>query len=220
MSACLIPIHRWLAALLLLCATLACTKNDTPEPPTHETEVYGRIVLRGTNHKATNFPCTIRAYHTYGTDVLWVNKTVKVAETVTDTNGYFSVKFTAANLDKFGYFIRLETPLANHYNPTDMQHRIQPGQKQELNLNYTPYAWLKLRTKNVNPQVGDKLTVYLFGGEEYIIWGPVEAELTILRPGNVTNEIPTYLTRNGLGSILSFNIFLPAFDTTDYYLEY
>lgn len=213
-------IHRWLAALLLLCATLACTKNDTPEPPTRETEVYGRIVLRGTNHKATNFPCTIRAYHTYGTDVLWVNKTVKVAETVTDTNGYFSVKFTAANLDKFGYFIRLETPLANHYNPTDMQHRIQPGQKQELNLNYTPYAWLKLRTKNVNPQVNDRLFVYLGGGKEYFIWGPVEANLTLKMAGNATNQLGCSLRRGDSIYNLSFSIFLPAFDTTDYYLEY
>jgi len=214
------PIHRWLAALLLLSATLACTKDDTPEPSSRETEVYGRIVLRGTNHKATNFPCIVRAYHTFGTDVLWVNKTVKVAETLTDSNGYYSLQFTAANLDKFGYFIRLETPLANHYNPTHRQYQIQPGQKQELNLNYTPYAWLKLRTKNVNPQVGDKLTVDNGNGERYVIWGPVEANLVLLMAGNATNEVPTFLTRNNTGLKLSFNIFLPAFDTTEYYLEY
>jgi hypothetical protein len=213
-------IHRWLAALLLLCATLACTKNDTPEPTTRETEVYGRIVLRGTNHKATNFPCIVRAYHYYATD--WGSfKQVKIAETLTDTNGYYSLKFTASSSGPTGiYFIRLETPLANHYNPTDMRHGIQPGQKQELNLNYTPYAWLKLRTKNVNPQVGDKFTLDNGNGERYVIWGPVEAELTVLRPGNVNNEIYCHLIRNGVGNILDFNIFLPAFDTTDYYLEY
>lgn len=214
-------IHRWLAALLLLCATLACTKNDTPEPPTRETEVYGRIVLRGTNHKATNFPCIIRAYRRYHVpDGLWVWKTELLSETTTDTNGYFNIQFTAPTLAQSGYFIRLETPLANHYNPTDMQHGIQPGQKQELNLNYTPYAWLKLRTKNVNPQVGDKFTLDNGNGERYVIWGPVEAELTVLRPGNVNNEIYCHLIRNGVGNILDFNIFLPAFDTTDYYLEY
>jgi len=214
-------IHRWLAALLLLSATLACSKDDTPEPPSRETEVYGRIVLRGTNHKATSFPCTLRAYPRYhDPDGLWVWKTELLSETTTDTNGFFKMQFTAPTLAQSGYFIRLETPLANHYNPTDMQHNIQPGQKQELNLNYTPYAWLKLRTKNVNPQVGDKLRVYLGSGQEHVIWGPVQAELVILRSGNATNEIACALSRGDSIYNLSFNIFLPAFDTTEYYLEY
>jgi len=211
-------IHRWLAALLLLSATLACTKDDTPEPPSRETEVYGRIVLRGTNHKATNFPCTIRAYYYYPVD--WGSyRRDTMAVTTTDTNGYYRLKFTAPKLDNAGFFIRLETPLANHYNPTDMQHNIRAGQKQELNLNYTPYAWLRIHVNNISPAVNDEFTVH-WGSESFKFYGPITWSIKVLGAGNATNIIYYNLRRNGIHLPDTTHVYLTAFDTTHYYLEY
>jgi len=210
--------HLWLG-VLLFCSIIGCKKEKPAPPATLETTVYGRVVLRGTELKTTNKPCTIRAYREYYTS--WVDKEKKLmGETQTDTNGYYKLSFKADNLEKFEYHIELQTDIENHFSPKAGKHQIQPGQKQELQLTYTAYAWIRLHTKNINPHVNDKLTISLGGGERYDIWGPVERQNIFLRAGNVNNEISCWLTRQDTTYNLTFNILLPAFDTTYYYLEY
>jgi len=208
-----------LILVLLLIQSTACKKEKLVEPATLETTVYGRVVLRGTEQKATNKNVVIKAYKYVS---VWFGGAhgELVAETTTDTNGNYSFSFTAESLDT-RYFLIMSTVIPNHFDPGGNNWIFfNPGQKQELQLRYTPHAWIRLHTKNINPHVSDKLTISLGGGERYDIWGPVERQNIFLRAGNVNNDISCWLTRQDTTYNLTFNIFLPAFDTTYYYLEY
>ena len=211
-------IPLWLG-MLLLCSITACKKEKPAEPATLETTVYGRVVLRGTEQKATNKNVVIKAYKHVS---VWFGGAygVLVAETMSDTNGNYSFSFTAESLET-RYFLIMSTFIPNHFDPGGNNWiYFEPGKQQRLQLIYTPFAWIRLHTKNINPQVGDKLHIALGNGENYYIWGPFERESIFLRAGNSVNKINCYLTRLDSGHLLSFETYLPAFDTTYYLLEY
>lgn len=211
--------HLWLV-MLLLCSITACKKEKALEPATLETTVYGRIVLHGTDQKATNQPCVIKAYWNTPTDILGGSITRLIAETTTDSNGYYNLQFTAADFDKDGYFIKLETDIENHFSPKARQHNIKPGQKQELQLRYTPHAWLRLHVRNTNPVPLDEFTVNWGSGESYKFWGPANSQIVLLGAGNSTNIIYYNLKRSGVHYPDTTHIHLSAFDTTYHLIEY
>ncbi len=213
-----------LCALLLLvtsgCFT-ACKKCDkTPEPLSQETTVYGRVVMKNTDIKATNEICTVRAYRNYPTGAHGIYEARLIAETTTDTNGNYRLQFKAPDLDPLRYFVRLETSIMNHFDPSLTELKIIPGNSQELKLEYIPHAWIKLHVRNVNPGVNDLLHLPLGGTQNYYIWGESERGLVFLAEGNSENTINCFLTRQEVRKRLTFKVYVSAFDTAYYLLEY
>lgn len=189
------------------------------------TEVYGRVVRRDTEQRATSDSLVIRAYHKYtkstgGLTYVWITKLM--AETTTDSNGYYHLKFEADDLDRFGYYISLETNVPNHVQQTPgFWHiiGILPGQMQSKKIEITPLAWLRIKTRNIDWYGGDKFSIR-FGNQVYEIWGPVERELLLMVAGNYKNIFSSALTRNGAIIATNFQVYTPAFDTTDFLIEY
>jgi len=220
-------MYRNVVFLLLLSSLLAACKGEPPPvPPDLTTEVYGRVVLRDTERKATSQPLQIRAYRRYrppNTGGLFGGEITKLmGETLTDTNGFFSMQFEADDLRRFDYFITMETNIPNHA-PQQLgfwnEYGIYPGESQFKKIEITPLAWLRIKTRNIDWYGGDRLTIY-FGNSEYNIWGPVERELLLMVAGNYKNSFSSALTRNGAIIATNFQVYTPAFDTTDFLIEY
>ena len=211
-------LHLCLGMLLLYSVT-ACQKDKIAQPATLETTVYGRVVLRGTEQKATNKNVVIKAYKYVS---VWFGGAhgELVAETTTDTNGNYSFSFTAESLET-KYFLIMSTVIPNHFDPGGNNWIFfDSGKRQELKLTYTPYAWLRLHVRNINPKPGDRLNVYFGGGIDYDIWGPVERQIIHLSGGNSNRNVSCALYRDGIWNSLNFSIYLPAFDTTYHLIEY
>lgn len=213
--------HFWLGVLLLYSIT-ACKKEKAVEPATLETTVYGRVVLRGTEQKATNKQVVIKAYK-HISDWFGGPSGKLVVETTSDTNGNYSFSFRAESLET-RYFLIMQTVIPNHFDPGGSNWiYFKPGQKQELQLRYIPHAWLRLHVRNVNPIFpGEEIRIYLGGGELYKLYGPVNHMFTVgPKGGNGTFIVSSGLRR---ADTLVINredtMYLPAFDTTYHLIEY
>ena len=211
--------------LLLLLITLSvassCRKAE-PVEPSNTTEVYGRVLLRGTNHKATDKVCTIKVYHVVpvGNSFFHMSN-VLIAEGVTDTNGNYRFSFEVPKVSPNEiYFLRLETEIENHFRPNAHDYIIKPGESQQLNLEYVPFAWIKLHVRNVNPNVGDNLTVRIGQDQVYEFWGPADRYIYLQTAGNNVSRPTAELYRNGVWSNPYIEVYLPAFDTIYHLLEY
>lgn len=217
-----IPLLVW--AVSLYCLT-ACTKEKTkPAPPSYLTEMEGRVIRHGTNHAPTDSPIMLVLYESTYIGVFGAD--YRVIDTIyTDSAGYYKYSFNA-NPKKNGlidYYIIPKTVVSQHFPLTDEQYSsnrkyLKIGQNHQIDWSYYPYAWLRLHTKNINPQVNDRLRID-WGQGEFTILGPVERENILLAAGG-SNQIGCWLTRNDSIFNLSFSVIIPAFDTTYFYLEY
>lgn len=214
--------------LLLIIGSLltACVGEPPIVPDDLTTEVYGRVVLRDTERKATSQQLQIRAYRRYrppNTGGLFGGEVTKLmGETLTDTNGFFNMQFEADDLRRFDYFITMETNIPNHAFQQPgfwKEHGIYPGESQFKKIEITPLAWLRIKTRNLDSYPSDKFSIR-FGNQVFEIWGPVERELLLMVAGNYKNIFSSALTRNGAIIATNFEVYTPAFDTTDFLIEY
>jgi|GEM_PF-888364 len=215
--------------LIVVCAGVlnACIPELPPPVATAlTTEVYGRVVQRDTEQRATSDSLVIRAYYEYtkstgGLTYVWITKLM--AETKTDTNGFYYLKFEADDLERHGYYFTLESNIPNHFEQTPgdwLKYGLNPGQSQQKKIQMTPFAWLRIKTRNIDSWAGDRLTLHFNNANSFQIWGPVEREFTIQVFGNWKNFISSSLTRNGVITNTNFEVYAPAFDTTDFLIEY
>ena len=211
--------------LLLLLITLSvassCRKAE-PVEPSNTTEVYGRVLLRGTNHKATSEPCVIKAYHRYGASgVLFGSVIDQVGEGVTDTEGNFRFSFKNPPNSEYGsFYIRLETEIENHFRPNKHDYRIKLGESQQLNLEYVPFAWMRFHFRNAHPQPGDIFRTRLGTGDLIELFGPADKQYIHNVGGNTSFEFSYAVVRNGTPILYKDTLFAPAFDTTYHLIEY
>jgi len=82
-----------------------------------------------------------------------------MAETLTDSNGFYHLKFEADDLAS-NYYLPHETPITNHFGSTFQRVSIQPGQEQQRRLDFLPHSWLRLRVTNVNPNINNRRAAY------------------------------------------------------------
>lgn len=210
-----------LLLLITVCVASSCRKAE-PVEPSNTTEVYGKVLLRGTNHKATSEPCVIKAYHRYPIEnVLFGSDVVEVGRGVTDTEGNYRFRFENPPNSEYGsFYIRLETEIENHFRPEKHEYRIELGKSQSVELFYTANAWLKLHYKNVNPEVGDVVRSNLGGGVLLQYFGPADQQYIHKVGGNVDFEFSYTVIRNGVPTQTIYPIFAPAFDTIYHLIEY
>lgn len=217
----LIPI-----LVLVLIQFTACTKEKTkPTPPSYLTELEGRVIRHGTNHAPTDSPIMLVLYESTGTHGGWHLDYQALDTIYTDSAGYYKYSFHA-NPKKNSpgdYFVVPKTVIPQHYQLSDDPNSsnakyLAIGQKHQINWSYFPHAWLRLHVKNINPQFGDILSISILS--DYTFWGPIENEVIFRAVGNAICRPASNLYRNGSWQPLPFEVFIPAFDTAYYYLEY
>jgi hypothetical protein len=169
------PIPLLVMAVSLYCL-IACTKEKTkPEPPSYLTEIEGRVIRRGTTESPANYPIMLVLYESNGTHGSWHTDYRAIDTIYTDSAGYYQYSFHAnPKKNSLGdYFIVPKTVIPQHFPLSDDPYSsnakyLTIREKHRFDWVYYPYAWLRLHTKNINPQVNDRLTIYWGGGIHYL----------------------------------------------------
>jgi hypothetical protein len=128
------------------------------------TTVYGHVYTKGT----TNYPgdtalqMGIEVYVPggIGSGGVWSY----VDKFYTNNQGYYSFTFNAT--EGKSYRVRVAEGLPNHWPPFDYCFAyIEEGQRQNLNLELAPHAYLQLHVRNqINPQIWDDTLPSTGGG--------------------------------------------------------
>ena len=205
-------LHLFL--LLLAITTLACCKKDK-----YETTITGHVYTHGTTDFPGEQPLKILLIEETGGSGLSAGERVK-ANTYTDNNGYYKFEFES---DNSRHWVRIDddyTP-PMHFTPNNSNGAlVNIGSNQTLNLSLTPFAWLELHVENVNPQVGDVLSLTWNGSYSRDFIGPANEHVVLKTAGNINRSFVLTLFRNSISSVWRDTVWLPAFDTTYHKIEY
>jgi hypothetical protein len=138
------------------------------------------------------------------------------SETVTDANGTFYFDFIATPGVVYSVFVTPDTmnPKKKYFQTRIWN--IAEGQMNTFNYPVTPYAYVKMHLKNVNPfDENDRISVNSplplgrqFGGKT------VDTTVVDYAWSNDTVPIIYWIYRNGVGVVNQNRKFLPAYDTT------
>lgn len=205
---------------VLLLLAVACKEKN--QSPSLDTRVQGQVLVLGTQQTATSAPLLVKAYREYTlAHEPWRVLTKVMAETQTDSQGFFALQFTADDLSS-SYYLAHETPVPRYFDPTFQRVAIQPGQEQQKRLDFLPESWLRLRVTNVNPVMNnrDELRIFITPTVRYSFTGPYTRQAIALLPGNQSYTALCTLIRNNQINPFQFTVALPAHDTLFHSFDY
>jgi hypothetical protein len=181
------------------------------------TTLQGRVLTRGTSTKASNQRLELRLYNRMSNS--WFAQPSEIVATIyTDTNGYFNHRFTAdAKFKEHHLWLISDVPDHDDKNPIT----FKLGGIRELNIELTPIAWVKLKVKNLNPQVNNKITISIgLSVDPIVLWGPVNTEILVQTYGN-SPVVNLYTVHRNEGYIqFKDTLYIPAFDTILHEVNY
>lgn len=202
-----------MVALLLVLGILGgCTKLNQTNIPLL-TKVAGRVLIKGTDHPASQFPLTVRVYK-YA-DQFNMSIGQLVVETKTDSLGRYRLSFESRE-PQARYYLSLEEELAHCFAPNERRVYIESNKSQHRDLFYIPQAWLKLHIRRDLAHPEDELRVFMGGKELYTFKGKTDEVLFCgPKPGNTTLLVTSGLRRAGkLQFTRADTLFLAAYDTS------
>ncbi len=205
-----------LATIAALLLTESCKKDALP------TTAQGRVTTLGTETPLAGIAVTL-IEDNYGGGVLGGNggyngplKTVH-----TDQDGYYRIDHDCN--PSTAYWVEFETA-EGHFGPIQKQ-QVYPGQNNTINMKQIPFAWLKVRFKNVNPY-----NVYDYVGFDFVtpavpssggFQGPgIDTELLIRVGGNMESIIQWSSKKNGVWNDNADTIYITMSDTINYEIFY
>lgn len=204
---------------ILTLATRALLLTACKKEYNGSTTVYGHVYTKGT----TNFPgdtalqMGIEVYVPggIGSGGVWSY----VDKFYTNNQGYYSFTFNAT--EGKSYRVRVAEGLPNHWPPFDYCFAyIEEGQRQNLNLELAPHAYLQLHVRNqINPQIGDMLVVNWGGGQTQRWYADFEDTVIHKAWGNSNYPFTAGFKRGSDWYDIDSLIYLPAFDTTYYLID-
>lgn len=177
------------------------------------TKVVGRVLIKGTELPASQYPLTVRAFKQ--TDFHSTGAGQLVAETKTDSLGRYRLQFENREATA-RHYLTLQAELAGHFAPNQRRFYIETGRNQQCDLFYTPQAWLKLHIRHQAALPGDELRLYMGGQELYTFKGKIDKVLICgPKPGNTPLLITSGLRRAGeLQFSRADTLYLSAYDTS------
>ena len=215
----LLNAYSMVWGILLL---LAVSCKDKNQSPSLDTRVQGQVLVWGTQQTATSAPLVVKAYREYTlAHEPWRVLTKVMAETQTDSQGFFALQFTADDLSS-SYYLAHETAVARYFDPSFQRVAIQPGQEQQKRLDFLPESWLRLRVTNVNPVMNnrDELRIFITPTVRYSFTGPYTRQAIALLTGNQSYTALCTLIRNNQINPFQFTVALPAHDTLFHSFDY
>ena len=149
----------------------------------------------------------------------WVNPypVLRIDQTTTDNNGKFSLK--RQEKDNYSYFI---SAASGKYYGSDT---TSFASENPVNIYLKPEGFLRVIIKNTQPvDSTDYIKIDSFGtpaagGVEF--YGAATDTFTLARcMGNKKTALHWIVIKNADTTVFSFSVYCPAFDTTDYPIDY
>lgn len=101
---------------------------------------------------------------------------------------------------------------------------IEKGEKNNIDISLSPIAHLRLNIINKSPENDNdyiNVTNTYFNGGVYVFYGAkVDTSVIDIIYGNQTNNIIWFTEKNGIKKTMTSIVYCPAFDTTEYTIEY
>lgn len=202
--------------ILIFCTVLSissCRKEESGP-----TKVSGRVLFE---NNTSNHPIGVSKVflHRLDPSCFWCGGAGIIDTFYSNADGSYNFTF---NADKnYGYSV-------SAWNSSCFENRIdisiEKGEKNNKDFTLSPIGHLRLYLKNKFPlDENDAIGVsntYENGGVYYYFGTTVDTSVIDIIRGNRENRVIWFVERNGEQKSYSDTIFCPAFDTTEYTIEY
>jgi hypothetical protein len=133
-----------------------------------------------------------------------------ISKTKSDAKG--SYQFNYAHNAKFDYEVIAYTASKDYYDNTQTEP-VPDGKNPTVNIAFTPFGWLKVHFKNVNPFDERDEVGSAFGG---FIGSRVDTTTLLKIEGNkkFVRPVRIWTTRNGIQTFKDIGVITPPHDTT------
>lgn len=201
--------------ILFFCIALSISscKKDESGP----TKVSGRVLFE---NNINNHTIGVSKVYLHQLDPSCFGCGAGIIDTFySTTDGSYNFTF---NADKdYGYSVSASNNSCfENHNPIS----VNKGKKNNIDITLSPIAHLRLHIKNKYPEnEADYINVSntYFNGGVYVFWGTnVDTSVIDIINGNRSNNVIWFTEKNGVKKNLTSTIYCPAFDTTEYTIEY
>jgi hypothetical protein len=192
---------------------LSSCKKDQSGP----TKVSGRVLFE---NNTSNHPIGVSKVFLHRLDPSCFGCSAGIIDTFySNADGSYNFTF---NADKsYGYSV-------SAWNSSCFENRndisIDKGEKNTINITLSPIGRLRLYLRNKFPlnenDAIDVTNTYENGSVYYFFGTTVDTNVIDIIRGNRENTIVWFVERNGEQKPYSAKVFCPAFDTTEYTIEY
>ncbi len=191
---------------------VSCKKDDSGP-----TKVSGRVLFE---NNTSNHPIGVSKIFLHRLDPSCFGCGAGIIDTFySNADGSYSFTF---NADKdYGYSVSAWNNSCFE-NLNDIS--IDKGEKNNIDISLSPIAHLRLHIINKSPEnEADYINVTntYFNGGVYVFFGAtVDTSVIDIIYGNRTNNIIWFREKNGIKKTFTSTVYCPAFDTTEYTIEY
>lgn len=140
----------------------------------------------------------------------------------TDASGRFSFSF----LGQDGYSYSVVASAQNYHSNigTGDYNSLDKGQENNIEVELSPVAWLRLHLKNTTPfDASDEIDAsnsFVTGAAAPLYGTTIDTIITGLVNGNSKVDAVWFVVKNGIPTNHSASIYCPRFDTTTYLIDY
>lgn len=199
--------------LAVLTGLAACKKDE----PTMETSVEGYVQDATTGKGFEN----AKVYLENNNSTNWMGSAggPVIDSLLTPANGYYTFHFTAQK----GYSYYVDAEKSPQYSNNIQPEGIIVGTKNNyINLLMSPLGYIRIFVKNVPPaNESDTIMVYAGGGINYSYFGKsVDNSFGSDVYGNKICLIVWFFSKIVPRKSYKDSVYVPAFDTVNYYLNY
>jgi hypothetical protein len=231
--------HFKLTIILVVILMSNCTKTEEEVPII--TKVHGHLMVLGTDEIINDRP--------YKIQLISSNRSV-LKEVYTDENGYYEFEFEGLREEYHSFYLEfdrsdfpddtytggialkidtIEQPFLNG-RPRPGSYKgdggFFAGYRSWANVNLEKKAWVELHVENIDPNIGDRISIRYAshrgtGSWEYVFHDGANFKVILPGVGNVENIIEYWVTKNGISIPLQIaKPKLGEMDTTYFKLEY
>ena len=190
--------------ILFSCLVASCVKDP---PTTFEATVKGRVLEVDSEVGIPNMTVKLveEDYSVSGTQKRTTLKTVK-----TDASGNYQFTYTRQTILNYDV---VAVNASSDYTQYTQAVLIPDGESNEVNIFLTPYGWIKVRVKNVNP-FDDRDEVKFYFGTYY--GSRVDTTIIFKEGGSKKNVLPirVWTTKNSVQTFKDIGLIIPPHDTT------
>ena len=190
--------------ILFSCLVASCVKDP---PSTFEATVKGRVLEVDSEVGIPNMTVKLveEDYTPAGTQKRTTLKTVK-----TDASGNYQFTYTRQTILNYDV---VAVNASSDYNEYTQAVLIPDGASNVVNIFLTPYGWLKVHAKNVNPFDERDIAIFTY---ETFVGSKVDTTFIVKVGGNrkVLRQLGVRVTKNGVQTSKKIDILTPPHDTT------
>ncbi len=183
----------------------SCVKEESP---TYEATVKGRVLEADSDVGIPNM--TVKLVEGDYSGGGWTPKNTTIQTVKTDASGNYQFKYTAQRLMTYDVVAVNASPNYNEYTQSVL---VPDGASNVVNIFMSPFGWLKIHVKNINP-VGEEDAMEF----QYGVFSGRTVDTSVIAKDVGSRKYPLKIgfktRRNGVETLKIIEVLMPPHDTT------